>query len=150
MKYMRHFFIIGLLASAQAWACPNLAGTYTCTSDQGSNQIVVTQDDKNGVTTYRFNGEALFITDGQTRRWPDDADIKNISVASSCNGSSALVADVRADVYDSGSYIGNLEMAMTFSNQSENGKLVQKSEGKLVAIDGKTYPVNSESSCDRN
>lgn len=97
-------FVSGLVllaASSSYAACPNLAGSYQCASENGALvTTTLTQSEVNGVTTYQLSddtGTSEFIADGLTRTAAGKVQSGNdavINVTNSCSAdSTTLVMD---------------------------------------------------------
>lgn len=146
---MQKMALIALLFSAQAFACPDLSGSYTCTYQDGSSEMVtISQDSKNGVTVYDYNGSQI-PADNQTYRIPDDQTLKQGTFRAWCdsNDPTLLKSQLTGKYYSEGSYFGDLIMDMTFSIQGRD--LKQVTQGVLKNSGG-DYPLNSELVCVRN
>lgn len=87
---------IVVLLSSSAWACPQLAGKYSCAD--GSGQSVVTQTVSNRITTFDIDSLKM-VADGKTRTEsdPEDADTK-IKSTWKCNGTRSLDGTVTSYV----------------------------------------------------
>lgn len=139
---MRLLGLIALAFSAQAFACPNLAGSYTCTFNNQSEAITITQDQKDGVTIYQYNGGDL-RADNQVYSIPDDESLKQATVRGWCEGES-LKINVIGKYYSQGSYFGDLNMTLDNSKVGDN--LRQITSGN-VKNDGGNYPINADVTC---
>ena len=67
---MKIFSFLLLLTSATAFACPNLAGNYSCKEGTQAFQMTITQNVVNGATVYQqTSGEnqSTFTADGVAR-----------------------------------------------------------------------------------
>lgn len=65
---MKKYLVFVLLFAAQAFACPDLSGTYMCMNGDNEVEQVVTQSVKRGVTTYTFATEDVveeIVADGK-------------------------------------------------------------------------------------
>ncbi|MGE4132822.1 MAG: hypothetical protein AB7F86_14375 [Bdellovibrionales bacterium] len=85
------FLLATLLFPALSYACPNLAGTYSCRYGIFSKQIEVTQYDRGGVTTYQVDGGGEISADGIRHQTPNlhpllDRHARNYSYIANCSG----------------------------------------------------------------
>jgi len=144
---MRKLAIIALAFSAQAWACPELAGSYTCTYQDGSSEVVtITQELKDGVTIYNHNGSTV-PADNVAYPVPDDASLREGTFKAWCADNSTLSAQLIGKYYQDGQYFGDLDMTTNFSLNGSD--LKQTSVGTLKNAGGE-YPLNGENTCKRN
>jgi hypothetical protein len=133
------------LFSAGALACPNLAGTYTCETDEGAQTANITQEESGGVTTYDFDGMQL-ITDNETRAIPDDGSLKDGKIRSWCEGD-ALKAAATGTVLDGGEPMGDVDVTITVS--TDGTTLTQTTSGTFKNA-GNDYPIESTLTCKKN
>lgn len=144
---MRKLAAIVLLFSVQAYACPELSGSFTCTYQDGSTEIMtISQTNKDGITVYTANGSEI-PADNQTHPIPDDASLKQATFRAWCNGTASLDAQLLGKYYQEGAYYGDLTLNTSFSLVGTD--LKQVTTGNLVNSGG-TYPLNSELTCTRN
>jgi hypothetical protein len=145
---MRLIAVPALFFSVQAFACPNLAGIYTCTHDGSVETLTLNQSDKDGVTIYDYNGSS-FPADNKAHLIPDDENLKAASARVWCDAADGtlLRTQVFGKYYVNNSYLGDLTLDVTRSLSGQN--LKQVSRGMLkTPLD--EYPVESESVCTRN
>jgi hypothetical protein len=88
-----------LMFSTSAFACPDLAGTYSCPADDGSmTDTIVAQVVVSGVTVYTVTdseGSYDLIADGQTRSQSGQTQTGNnatVTESNTCNGSANLTS----------------------------------------------------------
>lgn len=144
---MRSLALVALLFSAQAFACPNLTGTYTCTYQDGSSEVVnLTQENKNGVIVYNYNGSEI-PADNVAYPVPDDANLRSATFRSWCPDTVNLNAQLVGKYYQDNEYFGDLDMTTSMSLDGAN--LKQVTTGTLTNAGG-TYPLNAEMVCTRN
>jgi len=144
---MRTLAIIALLFSAQAFACPNLTGTYTCTYQDGSKETTaITQDTKGTVTVYNINGSDM-PADGQTVLIPDSDNLKEGTFKAWCDDDLSLKGLMIGKYWNQGAYFGDLTMNLVWSLSGTD--LRQTSNGQVVNSGGK-YPVTNETVCAKN
>ncbi|MGZ3723292.1 MAG: hypothetical protein ACXVA9_10195 [Bdellovibrionales bacterium] len=144
---MRSLAIIALLFSAQAFACPTLTGSYTCTYQDGSKEtIAITQDMKGTVTVYNINGSDM-SADGTVNPVPDSDNLKEGTFKSWCDDDVTLKGLLTGKYYNGGSYFGDLTMNMDWSLSGTD--LKQTSNGEVVNTGGK-YPITNETVCSKN
>lgn len=142
---MRTFAALALLISVNAWACPELTGSYTCTYQDGSNEVVtISQENKNGVTTYNYNGSTV-TADNIARPMPDDETLKQGTFRAWCEND-ALRVEMLGKYYNEGNYFGDLTLNLSFAKSG--GDLKQVTIGNLKNSGGE-YPLNSEVVCTR-
>jgi hypothetical protein len=146
---MRSLMAMALLFSVQAFACPDLAGSYTCSHQDGSTEVVtVSQENKDGVMIYQYN-DAAIPADNQVYQLPDDQDLKDATFRAWCDTTNAdlLQTQLIGKYYSQGSYYGDLTLNMTFSLAGTD--LKQTTTGTLKNSGGE-YPLNNELTCKRN
>ncbi len=145
---MRGLLVVLGLFTAQAFACPNLTGSYTCNYQDGSSEVVtVSQDQKDGVTVYNYNGSEM-PADNQTYQIPDDENLKQGTWRAWCDaGSEVLAAQILGKYYNQGSYAGDLTMNIAIS--LNGGNLQQVTNGQLVNSGG-SHPFSETMVCNRN
>jgi len=145
--------LIGLaLIGAQAFACPNLTGTYSCTYENGSEQLQLSQQEMDGVTVYNFKnpqdandpGGAL-PADNQTYRLEDTKDFRNGTIRAWCEGEIFKIQQT-AEHYQEESHSGNLDLTVSMS--LSNSDLLQVTNGTYETGSG-TYPINESMTCTR-
>jgi hypothetical protein len=145
--HMRKLAAIALLFSAQAFACPDLTGSFTCTYQDGSSEkVTISQSLVNGVTVYNYNGSEI-PADNVARPMQDDQSIKSATFRAWCEASS-LKGNLIGKYYNNGSEFGDLNMVMTFALDANNLKSI--TNGTLVDKGGTSYPLDGEVTCARN
>lgn len=143
---MRTLVLFALLASAQAFACPDLTGAYTCTYQDGSSEVVtISQENKAGVTIYNYNGSSL-PADNQVYPIPDDETLREATFRAWCDGSS-LKGNILGKYYNEGNYFGDLNMTLDLSLDGTNLKSVTSG---TIKNSGGTYPLDGSIVCNRN
>jgi len=139
-------------ASSTAMACPDLAGNYTCVSQYGDSvQIPVQQAEVNGVTVYNWNGVEM-ITDATPRPIPDTVYSKNQILKAWCGTDDNLVANLKAQAYDSANhnFIGDADLTVDIRPDGGTG-LVETYNGTLTRPNnGGVYPIQMKVNCTRN
>jgi len=144
---MRKLAALVLLFSAQAFACPDLTGSFQCQYQDGSTETVsITQANKSGVMVYNYNGTEI-PADRITYDVPDEENIREGKFTAWCDDDVTLKANLNGKYWSQGNYIGDLTMDMFFS--IENGNLKTTSNGVLKTGNG-DYPVDSNVVCTRN
>jgi hypothetical protein len=144
---LRTLAALALLASAQAFACPQLTGNYSCTDEKGqTSAMALTQDTKSNVTVYTLNGSDL-QADNQARPMPPDADLQNATIRGWCNDDVTLHTELLGKVYQNGQYVGDLKLALDFAMNAKN--LNQVASGTIVN-GTQTYPINTTITCTPN
>lgn len=149
-------FSAAFLASASVWAaCPNLAGNYTCKSDEGSFAIEVTQSDNSGVTTYMVatdeNAKDAYVADGLEKKAEEtDDQIRMVASRISTCSSDALNVVERADYFTlaDNQKVGEV-MVETAVSKGSSGEL------KMVGVansdfQGEKETQNFDQSCELN
>ena len=139
--------IVGLFVSASAFAaCPDLSGTFSCAYDDGTvDQMVISQSEVKGVTTYTVNGNPI-VADGVVQSLPDDAGAKNQSVSYSCDADKFKYA-YSADLYEANVMAGSVTADLLFSKDATTGSLVVEDVGSFSLADGSVYPWASTINC---
>ncbi len=145
---MRKLAALALVFSAQAFACPDLTGAFTCTYQDGSKEVItIAQEQKaDGLVVYNYNG-SIVPTDNQAYPVPDDATLKEGTFRAWCANDSALSTQLVGKYYQDGSYFGDLVMNMDFSLTGTD--LHQVTNGTLKNSGGE-YPLNGDMTCVRN
>lgn len=143
---MRTLAALLLAFSAQAYACPNLTGTYTCTYQDGSTEVVsISQEQKNGVTVYNYNGSPM-PADNKAYPMPDDQTLRESTFRAWCEGE-VLKGNLIGKYYNEGSYFGDLNLLLDITKQGTD--LKQVSAGSLKNSGGE-YPIEGEIVCTIN
>jgi len=144
---MRTLAALALVFSAQAFACPQLTGSFTCTAQDGSKQVMkITQDMKGTTTVYNINGSDL-PADKSVMNLPDDDSLKNATISAWCDDDVTLKAQILGKYYQDGSYFGDLTANLGFSMKGKD--LAQHMTGDVKASSG-DYPINSDTVCTAN
>jgi hypothetical protein len=144
---MRSFLgLAALLFAGNAYACPNLTGTYTCTYQDGSSEIIeISKMSQNGVTVYDYNGSTV-SADNVVYPVPDDETLKQGTFRAWCEGMN-LKAELKGKYFHENTYYGDLTMLMDFTLTGSD--LHQITTGNLKNAGGE-YPLDSEMTCVRN
>ena len=142
---MRPFIALALLFSAQAFACPNLAGSFTCTYKDGSSETVsISQSaDKAGMVTYIYNGSEL-PADNQIYDVPEDQTLKEGKFRAWCDDDMTLKSELIGKYWNNGSYFGDLMMNINF--EMDGTSLKQVTTGS-VKNSGGDYPIDEQVLC---
>lgn len=145
---MRSIIAIAALFSVSAWACPDLAGTYTCKSAEGQEAGVVTvsQESKDGVTYYDYNGSVI-PADNVAHQLPDEDFLREATMRAWC-GQTTMNAEMLGDYYMHDSYFGKLNVNIEIFKDGANLKQVTK--GSVVSEANDVYPIESEFVCTPN
>lgn len=145
---MGKFLSVALLFSVQAYACPQLVGSYTCTYQDGTKEVVtISQNkDRNNVDVYDYNGSTI-VTDNNAYPIPDDQQLKGGTFRAWCDDETTLQTQLVGEYYQQGNYYGRLTMNLNLSLQGSD--LKQTTTGNLVNTGG-TYPLNGETVCAKN
>lgn len=146
---MRILAALALLVSVNAYACPDLTGSFTCTYQDNTSEVVtISQENKDGVMVYNYNGSAI-PADNQAYQVPDDQNLKEGTFRAWCDPSTDTVLNTEliGKYYQDGSYFGDLNLDMTFALDGAN--LKQVSKGTLTN-QSDTYPLDGELTCTRN
>jgi hypothetical protein len=146
---MRILAALALLVSVNAYACPDLTGTYTCKYQDNTTEVVsISQENKDGVMVYNYNGSAL-PADNQVYQIPDQDSLKQGTFRAWCDEADATVlqTELLGKYYDQGQFAGDLTLDMAFSLNGTD--LRQLTTGKLVNSDGE-YPIGTDVTCTRN
>ncbi|HAG90651.1 MAG TPA: hypothetical protein DCL41_02195 [Bdellovibrionales bacterium] len=141
-----------VLFGAQAMACPNLTGTYSCTYQDGTEKMELSQTETNGVTVYSFRNAddpndqgGNLPADNQVYRLQDTKDFRNGTLQSWCEGD-ALKIQQQAEHYQEEQHVGNLSLVITMSIVDNN--LSQVTDGFYETGSG-NYPINESMTCTR-
>lgn len=142
-----------LLVGAQALACPNLTGTYTCTQDGQSYALQFSQTEANGVTVYTIkdpNNSAdqggSLPADNQVYRLQDSKEFKNATIRGWCEGEAFKFEQI-GEYYQEDQHIGNLQLVVAMSLM--NGNLLQETTGVFETGSGQ-HPIQDRMVCNRN
>lgn len=150
---MKLFLSGFLLVGAQAFACPNLAGTYTCNYDGQVEALEMSQTETNGVTVYSMRNPndpndqgGSLPADNTTYQLEDSEQFKNATIRGYCEGETFNIAQA-GQYYDQGQHIGDIQAVTSMSLM--NGNLLQATNGTFKTASG-DYPINSQITCTRN
>lgn len=143
---MRKLAALALLFSAQAFACPDLTGAYTCKYQDGSSEVVtISQESKAGVTVYNYNGSSI-PADNVVYPMPDDQNLRSATFRAWCENAS-LKGNILGKYYNEGNYFGDLDMTLDLSLDGTNLKSVTTG---TIKNSGGTYPLDGQVVCTRN
>ena len=141
---MRLLSTLALVFSAQAYACPQLEGTYVCKYQDGSSEeTTITQSEKSGVTTYQYNASEV-TADNVANAVPDDQSVKDATFRAWCDDDATLKAQLIGKYWNQGAYFGDLTLNMNFSKAGDD--LKQTTDGE-VKNSGGTYPIENDTTC---
>lgn len=127
---MKYIFGLVVMAALPTFACPNLAGSYTCKSSDGEvEKMDVMQTVVNGVTIYEitrtddlgYEETDVLEADGQARS------VEQVDPETGTRISTQIVASCSANVL-------NLDLKM-----SSEGFLFVNVSGQITKTDGKLY-----------
>lgn len=140
---MRKLAALALMVSVNAWACPDLTGTYTCKYQDGQTEtITLSQENKDGVVVYNYNGSTI-AADNVSRPVPDDAALREGTFRAWCEGE-ALKGQLLGKYYDKGVYFGDLTLNLDVTKVGNDLKQVNTGSVKNSASE---YPINAEVLC---
>ncbi len=95
---MRKLAALALVFSFKAMACPNLAGTYTCAyEDNPPEQILITQELKNGFMTYSHNGSTV-VADNIAYPIPGEETLRSGTLRATCLNNETLSANLVGNI----------------------------------------------------
>jgi len=140
-------FFATFLFSIRAFACPNLAGSYTCEFLGYPEDVTVSQQNKNSVIVYTANGYDV-PADNQAYKVPDRKELKNATLRAWCNDDVALNFQLLGVAWEDGAPYGDLTVDGTLSKSGKD--LQPKMTGKIVKRDGSEQPFNPEVTCKAN
>ncbi|MCB0411191.1 MAG: hypothetical protein KDD22_01610 [Bdellovibrionales bacterium] len=147
MKLLSLIATLAFAASAQA-TCPDLRGTYACSSEDGATQqLVLDQFEEANITYYVINGETV-PADGITYNLEDDEQFKNQSMTFSCSEESQFVIHFQGDMYQDQTLLGAVD-SNEFVTKGETGSLDILSEGTYTPVTQgeEPYTWSEKSSC---
>ncbi len=143
---MRTIAALLLLVSVNAYACPELTGSYTCTYQDGSSEVLsISQENKDGVTVYNYNG-SMIPADNKVYPVPDDETLKQATFRAWCE-TATLKGNIVGKYYNNGALFGDLDMTLSLSLDGTSLKSV--TTGALTNSGG-TYPLDGSVTCARN
>lgn len=139
---------IALLFSVQAYACPELTGTYTCTYNDGSKEVIsISQTtDRNGLTIYNYDGSEI-PADNKHYVVPDDQTLKEGTFRAWCEDNVSLKTQLLGKYYQDGGYYGDLTLNVDFSL---NGRELRQVTSGSVKNTGGQFPLSGNTTCVRN
>lgn len=141
---MRNLFFATLaVATTGAFACPNLAGNYTCTYSDGPEQVAVSQTLAGGVTTYTYNGQQM-IADGKSHDL-DNSDIDGTYTAT-CAGT-RVTAHLVGQIMSQGQAVGSADLTLKVDQVRAGLALDQTG---TITVQGQVNPINEQVSCTKN
>lgn len=143
---MRKLALLAFAVAANAaFACPQLAGNFVCTYQDGSSEnVAITQSNKAGVEVYVYNGNEI-PADKTTYDIPDDNNLKMGKFVAWCDDDVTLKTNIKGQYYSDSSYVGNVDLNTDFS-MAADGSLNLASSGKLTTGNGE-YPINDTVTC---
>lgn len=132
--------------SAQASACPDISGVYTC----GEEEITVDTYELNGVTYLEFNNQGGIPADNNWMDLPDSEKEKNAKMRLSCGDKDAYgphyLLDYEADLYDQGQYLAFLDAEIYVYQEKDT--LFQVTTGLAKGSWGE-QPISDKIACTR-
>lgn len=146
--------VIALVAlfSVQAFACPNLTGTYSCTYEGQTEQIQMSQTETNGVTVYTMKNPndpndqgGSLPADNVVYKLEDSEQFKNGTIRGWCEGEAFKIEQI-GSYFDQGQHIGDLQAVISMS--LNGGNLVQDTQGVYKTGSG-DYPISNSMTCSR-
>lgn len=146
--------LVGLmLVGTQAFACPDLSGSYACTQDGETAYLELSQTEMNGVTVFTLRDPSnpndqggSLPADNQTYRVQDSESFKNATIRGWCEAE-AFKIEQTGELYDQGYHMGDIEMVLSMSLM-EDGNLLQATSGVFKTGSG-DYPLSGEVICSR-
>lgn len=145
MKLVSVLFVT--LVASSAMACPDMTGSWTCTSEQGTSNMIIAQEAMPGGAMYEItddSGTYQLPADGVTRNY--DQDGVNGSFVAACQGNTSVVGQETANYVNDGITM-KVDFIYTLVN-SNNLKgtinLVQEQIG------GETQTGTMNFNCDKN
>ncbi|NJL23816.1 MAG: hypothetical protein HC902_00610 [Calothrix sp. SM1_5_4] len=135
-----------LLAPALA-ACPDLAGTYLCqTKSSTEEKISISQEVRNGVVLYTYNG-AQFPADNKVHPIQDD-DVKDGTMRSWCvqDGETKLKSDVTGKISNVYGSWSDFRMSVTLWLEAD---VLRRTTVGYIKSPRISYPIDHEEECAR-
>jgi hypothetical protein len=143
----------GTLVQASAWACPQLAGNYTCHDHHGDYDMTVTEQTVGGATEYKFDSHSEgsdmdIVTDGQSHAMPDTDSLHSAKYTASCSGTH-LAADVTGTLINNETQQswGSLSEHYDISLDSAQG-LLMEGTGKIITSQGQFSSNDEKMNCE--
>ena len=133
--------------SFSAFACPNLAGDFTCTYQGSSIDVTVAQRVENGVSIYTIMGYEI-IADGIRHNVPETDQVKEGTALATCNGD-LINANLTGKVYSSGKYGGEVNLDVEIAGLNKDGVADAQADGSLTRPNGEVWPINGTFECTR-
>jgi hypothetical protein len=139
-------FIIALisLSAVQAFACPDLAGNYTCTYSDGTSEATeFTQSTTNGVTTYNLGVQEV-IADGAPHPVKEE-DIDG-SYTATCT-TDAVSTVLTGDILDAGQAVAKVNVTLKVQKNRTGLAIGQTGE---ISVGADVIPVDDSATCTKN
>jgi hypothetical protein len=141
-----------LFVGAQAFACPDLTGTYTCSYEGQTETLEISQSETDGVTTFTMKdptdpndqGGSL-PADNNTYQIEDSEQFKNATIRGYCEADAFKIAQA-GQYYDQGQHIADIDAVISMS--LVDGNLLQDTKGVFKTASG-DYPLDSQLTCTR-
>jgi hypothetical protein len=141
---MSKLVALALVVSANAWACPDLTGTYTCQYQDGQTEVItLSQENKDGVVTYTYNNNASIPADNVAYPVPDGPTLREGTLRAWCEADT-FKSQLVGKYYDQGVYFGDLTLNIDFAKVGNDLKQVNTGSVKNSASQ---YPINGEVVC---
>lgn len=146
---MRILASLALLVSVNAFACPDLTGSFTCTNQDGTTStLAMSQENKDGVTIYNYDGQSL-PADGQVYKMDDSQNLKDGTIKATCDdNANTMNTEILGKYYENGEFAGDLTLDIAMSLDASSN-LLQVYTGKIVNQGG-DYPINQQMTCTRD
>jgi hypothetical protein len=133
--------------SFSAFACPDLAGDFTCSYEGSSIDVTVSQREENGTSIYTIMGYEI-IADGVRHDVPETNQVKEGTALATCNGD-LVNANVTGKIYSSGKFGGDVNLDVEIAAVNKDGVADAKAAGTLTRPDGQVWPIDGTFACTR-
>lgn len=142
MMELRSLIYTLLLVAGNAYACPNLSGTFTCKTGEVIETLVVTQEEgQNSVIV----DTVQLLADDIAHPFSEDPSFRNAFERISCTDS-VFRKHITGDYYQGDLKIGELDSTVEYSLVNNN--LVETTTGKMSNILGEV-PLDNRMVCER-
>jgi hypothetical protein len=137
---MKFLLSLTVLFSVSAFACPDIAGQYTCKSGTMFSSREITQID-NGFHI-KFNGkEQDYPVDGTISTLPDNDSMKDAKYTSVCDGGNFVVKFTAALMYE-GVEVAKEVQTTTYFMKNDQLNIIQKTKAKGLPLPKIEYICN--------
>ena len=136
---MKSFFILVSMLSLNAFACPNLTGSFYCNSGVNSSAFDMQIENTNEGYSIITNGtEMKYHTDGRVDTIPATDSYKDVKIKASCQGEKFII-DFTASILYEGSVVAHQVSKTEYILNNDQLSIVRKTKMKGLPMPTAKY-----------